>query len=388
MAISMMNEAAIREWIAAAPQFVLFNAAKTPHPQLVDIPVDFNEGIGDRRIDLMAATCEELDRLGVVLSHDEKRVFEQGKPILVAATGVEHRPSLKRGRRRKEQLERDVQTGLAAATYAATERLIEWTSLRDGRRVALALSERRERVLQLLADEAKQVFGAKGRCGSSAYWRTQYDAGSRIVAGFHADIQRPGQLADRARHIVCSGGSQMRIAEIDQAIRDEISRLMFLSRCLDRATEFVLAAHDIRQINGGQKLSKGQQAVLASTHGDHRPSLYDVTRAAFDGDFDGALLFPSLIVRQPIIELARLLGRAGRGHAVEIGPNRIGDLQTVLLTYEVCLQHLEKDIGLTAEQGASFWVAKAALELAPLAAWKAGIESARRAGDTISLNAH
>lgn len=106
------------------------------------------------------------------------------------------------------------------------------------------------------------------------------------------------------------------------------------------------------------------------------------------GILTGALLFPSLIVRQPIVELARLLGRAGRGHAVEIGPNRIGDLQTVLLTYEVCLQHLEKDIGLTAEQGASFWVAKSALELAPLAAWQAGIESARRAGDTISLNAH
>lgn len=190
--------------------------------------------------------------------------------------------------------------------------------------------------------------------GSTAYWRTHCDAGSRLVAGFYADIQRPSQLADRARRIVSSVGANMSIAEIDQAIRDELSRLMFLSRSLGRATEIVLAAHNIGEPHAAQNMSKGQRALLAGTHCNRRPCLYDVVRAAFDGDFDGSLIYPSLIARRPIIELARRLGRAGRGHSVEIELDRVGDLHGMLLTYEECLQRLEDDVGLTAEQGAGF----------------------------------
>lgn len=383
MTIEMTNEQDMRDWIADRPMLVLINAAATPHPVVDAVPAELRAAFGDRRVDFLGATTADLDRLGIELTGDERRQFERGEPIVIAITGVAHRQPFKRGRRRKEELECDVQNGLAVCTYAAVERLCEWTRLRDGRRIELTLPERRERVLALLArTPGERSDGRMKRAVAPddrvAFWRTQYDAGGRLAAGWYADIARPGELASRARRIVFETARRFERTHIDAAIDDEIERLLFLERCLARATELVLTAHEMTEgVASAGQLTKGQQAVLAGNRVGGRPCLYDAVRAAFDGDFDVAALFPSLIVHGGPIKLARLIGRHGRGHAVRINCALIAVLQTAMEHYDECQAAVAANAGaLTAAQGAGFWIAKAALELFPRAEWSGAIDPA------------
>src|SRR5690606_24255819 len=116
-------------------------------PTVAGLPPELVERLNGPRPDFLVASRAELDRLGIVLAHDQLARFLKGEPVLLIVGRVEHREALKRGRRRKEELERAVQDALAVTTYAGAERLCAWMHARDGRRLAVTIPELRDRVI-------------------------------------------------------------------------------------------------------------------------------------------------------------------------------------------------------------------------------------------------
>src|SRR5690606_3252005 len=108
------------------------------------------------------------------------------------------------------------------------------------------------------------------------------------------------------------------------------SMIRFMLRCLRQATRLVLTAHDMSaEIRRDERMTKRQQAVLAGAAVD-RPTLYEAVRAGFDGDFNPSDLFPSLLSYDDTLEVARLLGRRGRGHDVRLDAGLVREMKRMI----------------------------------------------------------
>ena len=75
----------------------MVNGAIDPSPKASDLPPQIIERFNGARPDFLVATRDDLDRIGIVLAHDQLARFQKGKPILIAAGRVEHCEALNRG---------------------------------------------------------------------------------------------------------------------------------------------------------------------------------------------------------------------------------------------------------------------------------------------------
>lgn len=322
---------ALDAWSQSRPHIVLVNAAINPAPGPKNLPPELLAQLGGRRPDFLVATREEIERAGIVPSHNHLAGFLRGEPVLVVVSRVEHRDALKRGRRRKEEIERQVQDEFAVQTYVGVERLCGWLRARDGRLLSVTVPELRDRVFGLLAETTWQDdpnAGAATTCEDRiSFFRTQYDAGGRLVATWYAWERRPDDLSRVARQVVEMSAWQMDRALISEAIDRETASLRFLLGCLRRATTLVLTEHAMSaEIGRRGSMSRHRQAVLAGAVSD-RPTLYEAMRAALDGDFDPSDLFRSLLSYHDTLEIAPLIGRHGRGHDVRLEPDMADELR-------------------------------------------------------------
>lgn len=132
-------------------------------------------------------------------------------------------------------------------------------------------------------------------------------------------------------------------------------------------------------------MTRHQQAVLAGAVSD-RLTLHEAARAAFDGDFNPADLFGSLLSRHDTPELARLLGRHGRGHDVCLEPDMAKELRRQFSVWTgfdaAVLQPGELPSG---EQATAQLITQAACELFPGANWMDVLDRAIEAGGAITL---
>lgn len=90
-------------------------------------------------------------------------------------------------------------------TYIGVERLCSWLQARDGRRLVVTVPELRERVIELLTTEAWLDPNTPGRATEErrhAFFRTQFDAGGRLVGTWYPWAQRPDDLSRVACGIV------------------------------------------------------------------------------------------------------------------------------------------------------------------------------------------
>lgn len=325
------DDAAFEEWVGNRPFLILVNAEVNPRPMVHDLPREIVDQLNGRRPDFLVASFDELNRIGIVLSHDQVAKFRNGVPVIMAIGRVDHREALKRGRRRKEELERQVQDALAVQTYLSIERLCAWQQARDGRRLNVTLPELRDRVIEDLSNEAwvedrnvDQIATDEDR---KAFFRTQADAGSRLIATWYSWARRPDDLSRVARQVVRTSAQEMDQTLIAESIRRERNMIRMMLRCLRQATTLVLTAHAMSaEIQNRERMTKGQQAVLSGAAGD-RSTLYEAVRVAIDGDFNPSHLFPAMLSNHATLELGRLLGRRGRGHRIDIGANLVRELR-------------------------------------------------------------
>lgn len=324
----------LEAWSRSRPGFVLVNSAINPSPEVANLPPELIDRLNGARPDFLVASREEVDRIGIVLAHDQLARFQKGEPILIVVGRVDHREVMKRGRRQKEELERSVQDALALQVYVGVERLCSWLQTRDGRRLAVTVPELRDRAIDLLAQEAwlddPNTAGRATNERRHAFFRTQFDAGSRLVATWYSWAQRPDDLSRVARGIVEASARNMDRALLEESIRREFSLIRFMLRCLHQATTLVLTAHEMSaDILKHDRMSRNQQAVLSGATMD-RPTLYEAARAALDGDFNPSELFGSLLSYHETLELARLLGRHGRGHDVRLDAAAAREMKRVM----------------------------------------------------------
>lgn len=381
---------ALDEWSRSRPHFVLVNKAIDPAPGLADLPVAMLARLEGRRPDFLVATREDLDRIGIVLSHEQLACFQRGEPILMVAGRVEHRQALKRGRRRKEEVERQVQDALAIQTYVGIERLCAWLRARDGRRLSVTVSELRDRVIDLLATEAWVDDPAATATASHedrlAFFRTQADAGSRLVSDWYCKMRRPDDLSRVARQIVERSAQSMSIPVIEDTIQHELNGISVMVRCLLRATTLVLTAHAVTvETVRRERMTKGQQAVFSGANSD-RLSLPEAALAAFDGDFNPADLYGALLSYFDTFELARLIGRNGRGHDVRLDTDVVMELKRqISIRDELDAATLQPGDMPDGEQLAALMITKAAFELVPRETWCATLDKAIETGDVVTL---
>lgn len=381
---------ALDEWSRSRPHFVLVNKAIDPAPGLADLPVAMLARLEGRRPDFLVATREDLDRIGIVLSHEQLACFQRGEPILMVAGRVEHRQALKRGRRRKEEVERQVQDALAIQTYVGIERLCAWLRARDGRRLSVTVSELRDRVIDLLATEAWVDDLAATATASHedrlAFFRTQADAGSRLVSDWYCKMRRPDDLSRVARQIVENSAQSMSMPAIEDTIQHELNGISVMVRCLRRSTTLVLTAHAVTvETVRRERMTKGQQAVFSGANSD-RLSLPEAALAAFDGDFNPANLYGALLSYFDTFELARLIGRNGRGHDVRLDTDMVIELKRqISIRDELDAAALQPGDMPAGEQLAALMITKAAFELVPREAWCVTLDKAIETGDVVTL---
>lgn len=382
----------LETWSRSRPGFLLVNRAIEPSPGLRDVPDELLARLDGERPDFLVTSREDLDRIGIVLSHDQMACFQRGEPIWMVVGRVEHREALKRGRRRKEELERQVQDALAMQTYVGIERLSAWLQARDGRRLAVTVPELRDRVLELLATDAWMDDPATGGLSENderqAFFRTQYDAGGRLVSSWYRWAQRPDDLSRVARRIVAESAQAMSPPLIEEAIRREVNMIAATLRCLRKATAVVLTAHAMTaEIGRRERMTKGQQAVFSGAAGSDRLTFYEASRAALDGDFNPADLFGSLLSYHGALELARLLGRHGRGHDVRLEPEMVRELKRQFsIRAEFDATDFQPGEMPSDEQAAALVITQAGCELFSRERWLPLLDEAIVGGSALTLS--
>lgn len=383
----------LEDWSRSRPNLVLINSAVNPSPEPADLPPELVERLNGARPDFLVASRDELDRIGIVLAHDQLARFQKGEPILMIVGRVDHRVALKRGRRQKEELERHVQDALAIQTYIGVERLCAWLQARDGRRLAVSVPELRERVIELLATEAwlddpntgANVDDERRR----AFVRTQFDAGSRLVCRWYPWTERPDDLSRVAREIVDASALHMDRAVLEESIWHEFNLIRFMLRCLHQATRLVLTAHAMSaDIRKHDRMSRNQQAMLSGATMD-RPTLYEAVRAALDGDFNPSELFGSLLSYHDALELARLLGRHGRGHDVRLDASVAREMKRMIAIrdrFDAEMKQHPQEPPPFDEQAAALVITQAGFELFSRERWLSALDGAIAAGSAVTLS--
>lgn len=391
MDIGMMDKEQFEAWSRSRPSFVLINRDINPNPTAADLSPELIERLNGARPGFLVVTREELGTHGIMLAHDQLARFQRGEPVLLVVGRVDHRAQLKRGRRSKEELERAVQDALAVQTYLGVERLCGWQKARDGRRVTLTVPELRDRVLDQLATVAwlddPNTIGGKTESERQSFFRTQYDAGGRLIATWFSWAERPDDLSREARQVV-EESARKRPTLIAEEIVREIRMIGFMVRCLRQATTLVLAAHEMSaEIRKHDKMTNGQQAVLAGAISD-RSTLFEATRAALDGDFNPADLFPSLLSYYNTLELACLLGRRRRGHDIHLEPDLLREMQRQILLREMFdADQLQHPGGMPFdEQAAALVLTQAAYESIPKSRWPGLLDEAIKLERAVTLS--
>lgn len=392
MTIDTIDREAFEGWPRSRPRIVLVNRDVNPVPAVKDLPPELVERLGGARPDFLVASREELDRIGIVLAHDRLARFQKGEPILLVVGRVDHREAMKRGRRQKEELERSVQDALAVHVYVGVERLCAWLQARDGRRLTVSVPELRDRAIELLATEAwlddPNTPGRATEERRRAFFRTQFDAGSRLVGTWYPWAQRPDDLSRVTRRIVEASARNMDRTLLEESIGREFNLIRFMLRCLHRATTLVLSAHEMSaDIRKHDSMSRNQQAVLSGATMD-RPTLYEAARAALDGDFNPSQLFGSLLSYHDTLELARVLGRHGRGHDVRLDATATREMRRMITVrdgLDAQLKRHPEELPFD-EQAAALVITQAGYELFSRERWLPVLNESIVSGSALTLS--
>ncbi|MGD9921426.1 MAG: hypothetical protein AB7V13_08270 [Pseudorhodoplanes sp.] len=388
MAETAIDDEHLNAWSKSRPSFVLFNRAFAPTPTIFDLPAEIRDRLNGVRPDLLVASNDQLDQIGIVLAHDQLAQFQKGVPVLIVAARVDQQEALKRGRRAKKDLERRVQDAHAVQTYVGMERLCEWM-LAHGT-VELTVEEQRLRVTKLFAEKvwlkdpsAKKAATDENRLG---FFRTQFDAGSRLISAWYPWADTPDVLSRVARKIVKTSLATMKHSKIGETIDHELAMNRFMLRCLRQATTLVLAEHAMSdEIRKRGRETKHQQAVLAGAIPD-RPALHEAVRAALDGDFNPSELFRSLLSYHDTLELARLIGRCGRGHNESLELTLVREMKRQIRLREECEDSATQAEGtLNGEHEAALVITQAAYELFSPKNWREELDKAIAAGESVTL---
>ena len=325
------SELGLLHWLATKPFVILANEKVLPRPTLADVSPAILEQLQGRRPDFLIADPDELFDRGIVLSPDHTARFRSGEPILMAVGADAVPPPLKRGRRHHKALEKLIQGALAIQTYLKIERMCALMRVNNETSRRMNVPALRDAALELLAarawiDDGKYSNDAEER--ALAFFRTQYDAGSRLVWAFFPDNPSPREAGRRERQYVlreCAGPDARKIAV--EGIDHEVERIRFLLSCLRQATALVQAVQEqADDIRCDRPVMKATVRTIMGADVD-RPSLAQVVRAAVDCDIDLTGLFPSLLVYRELVELARNLGRFGRGYDVRLDASQVVIMQ-------------------------------------------------------------
>ncbi|MGY6709016.1 MAG: hypothetical protein ACXIVF_11880 [Rhizobiaceae bacterium] len=330
------SELGLLDWLAARPFVILANEKILPRPTFADVSPAILEHLQGRRPDFLVADPDQLFDRGIMLSPDHMERFCSGEPILMAVGADAVPPPLKRGRRQHKALEKLIQDALAIQVYLKTERICALMRVCRETSRRMNVPALRNAARELLAakawiDDGKNSNDANER--ALAFFRTQYDAGSRLVGAFFADNPSPREAGKRERqHVLreCAGPDARKIAA--EGIDHEIERIRFLLSCLRQATALVQAVQEqADDIRCDRPVMKATVRTIAGADVD-RPSLAQVVRAAVDCDVDLSGLFPSLLVHHELVDLARKLGRFGRGYDVRVDASQVVILQKLFRT--------------------------------------------------------
>lgn len=325
------SELGLRDWLAARPFFILANETVLPRPTLAEVSPAILEQLQGRRPDFLVADPDQLFDRGIMLSPDHMERFRSGEPILMAVGAAAVPPPLKRGRRHHKALEKLIQDALAIQAYLKAERICALMRVCNETSRRMKVPALRDAALELLAANAWIDDGLRSNDAEEralAFFRTQYDAGSRLVGTFFAGNPSPREAGKRERqHVLreCAGPDARKVAV--EGIDHEVERIRFLLSCLRQATTLVNAVQE--QADDTRRDRPAMKATVRTIAGAgvERPSLAQVVRAAVDCDIDLTGLFPSLLVYRELVELARNLGRFGRGYDVRLDASQLVIMQ-------------------------------------------------------------
>lgn len=386
---AMMDGEQLEAWSRSRPRLVLFNQAMTPKPTLADVPAAMLDRLSGAEPGFWVMSRDQLDQSGVLLAHDQLAQFQNGEPVLIVVDRVDQREALKKGRRAKQGVERRVQDAHAVQTYVGMERLCEWIQARDN--VELTVEAQRWRVTQMLAEKAwlKDPSAKKAATDEDrlAFFRTQFDAGSRLVVpSWYRWATHPNDLSCVVRKIAKTSSASMKHSAIEDAIDHELAMNRFMLRCLRQATTLVLAEHAMSdEIRKRDRETKHQQAALAGAILD-RPALHEAACAALDGDFNPSELFRSLLSYHETLELARLIGRHGRGHDVTLDVMLAREMKRQIRLREECEDSAKRAEGaLNGEHEAALAITQAAYKLRRPESWREELDNAIAAGEAVTL---
>ena len=384
------SELDLLNWVAARPFVILANRNAMPRPTVADVPAAILEQLDGRRPDFLVADPEQIIDRGIVLSPDLMELFRAGEPILLAVGADAIPPPLKRGRREHKALEKRIQDALAIQVYLKTERLCALLEVCREVCRRMTVPQLRDVALELLAEKAWGDDGTDTRdveTQALRFFRTQYDAGSRLVLSFFPDRPSPREAAKRERQQVereCAGPAGRKLAS--ECIEHEVERLRFLLFCLRQATELVRAvqeqADDVRR---DRPVMKATLRAIAGA-GVERPSLAQVIRAAVDCDIDLTGLFPNLLVHNELVELGRSLGRFGRGHDVRLNARQVAIMRKQLDAGLACFEQVQAADGFLDHDAVAMLVASILLEIYTVENWNIVLDEAIALNSAITLS--